>query len=222
MIRLRATLSGVTAGLVLAGSLLSAAPLAADSNSAHPTVDPPAFVPATPPAGSSFDQRLALRKQEQNVQLTQDQTQQLQDQCLNSQGLIRKLLVTTTPTIHNRNNVYLKIDGTVWVDIGQLKLANKDTFQLEQERLALAQDMANFKTTGNNYIQTLNDLLAINCQADITGFKALLDTARNFYQLLQNQSSIIYNYTVNTTQPTIQNYVSQLQTKNDATSTENQ
>jgi hypothetical protein len=222
MIRFRAALNSLAAGLVLAGTLATtAAPLSADT-SPTPTPATPAVSPSTAPPGSSFDQRLNLRKQEQNEQLTADQQKQLQGQCVGAQGVIRKLLVTTTPMLDKRNSTYVKIDGMVWADVGQLKLAAKDTFQLEQEQLALAKDIATFKTTASNYQESLNDLLAINCQADIVGFQALLDTARSFYQELQNQASAIYSYTVNTIQPTIDNYVTQLQIKDDASTSEDQ
>lgn len=172
-----------------------------------------AIAPSTPPAGSTFDQRLALRKQEQKIVLDAKVQERLVQKCRGAQPVITKTVQNIDPIINNRNSTYLKIDAKFWVMIGQLKLANKDTFKFEQQHSEYAKKIAAFQTTGTNFKQALDDLVVINCQADIVGFKALLETARSYYTQLYNQTADNNNYVINTMKPTVDDFVSQLTPK---------
>jgi hypothetical protein len=97
--------------------------------------------------------------------------------------------------------------------VGQLKLANKDTFKFEQQHTEYVKKIAAFQTTGANFRQSLDDLVVVNCQGDIVGFKALLETARTYYTELYNQTADNNNYTLNTIKPTIDDFVAQLTPK---------
>lgn len=173
--------------------------------------------PADPPSGSTFDQRLVQRKAEQNEQLDQKTTQHLQQQCQGAQTILRILQNKSVPMLSNRNATYLKIDAILWVNIGQLKLAGQTTFTLEQQHTVLAQKMAGFQNTSTNYLLNLNDILTINCAADVVGFQALLDTARAYYAQLISEEKDIYNYTVNTVKPTLEGFIAPLQPSTNTT-----
>lgn len=172
-----------------------------------------AIAPATPPAGSTFDQRLAQRKAEQKITLDPKVQERLIQKCRAAQTVITTLIHDTEPIINNRNSTYQKIDAKLWVMVGQLKLANKDTFKFEQQHAEYVKKIATFQATGANFRQSLDDLVVVNCQADIVGFKAILETARAYYTQLYNQTADNNNYVLNTIKPTIDDFITQLTSK---------
>ncbi|MEO6761674.1 MAG: hypothetical protein ABI220_04875 [Candidatus Saccharimonadales bacterium] len=175
-------------------------------------------VPVTPPAGSTFDQRLDQRKKEQNEQLDAKTVKHLQSVCGTEQLSIRKLQPWTATVANKRTTTYQNVDGILLISIGQLKLASQKTFELEQDRAALVQKITTFQDTFANYQQVLGDILVINCQADPIGFQALLDTARVYYTQLISQSGDIATYVNNVLQPVMQNFVGILQPKSNTDS----
>jgi len=171
--------------------------------------------PADPPGGSTFDQRLAQRKAEQQEQLDDKTAKHVQSVCATEQSAVRQMQPKATSVANNRTATYQKIDGILLISIGQLKLTSQDTFKLEQNRAALVQKITAFQDTFANYQQTLGDILVINCQADPTGFQALLDTARAYYTQLSTESGDIASYVKNTIQPAMQDFANRLQLKSD-------
>lgn len=169
-----------------------------------------AVAPASPPAGSSFDLRLAQRKSEQKLQIDEKTSKHISQRCVNAQGVVRALKGKTATMVDGRNTAYRNIDAVLWVNIGQLKLANQGTFTLEQNRSDLYQKMLKFQTTAAEYQQTLDDILVIGCQADPAGFQSLVVTARAYYAQLITQKSDIYDYTVNTVKPTLESFIKPL------------
>ena len=169
--------------------------------------------PAPTAAGGTFEQRLAQRKAERNVVLDERTTKRLQAVCVQAQGKVRVLQQKTTPAMVNRQRVYAQMDAKLWVIIGKLKIAGKDTFKLEQQRATLAQKSNTFQTTAQLYQQNLDDILSVNCQADPVGFKALLDTARIYRGQLRDQSTDIRNYTNNEIKPALGGFASELSVK---------
>ena len=105
------------------------------------------------------------------------------------------------------------MDAKLWVMIGKLKIAQKDTFNLEKQRLTLAEKSARFQSTSQLYQQTLDDLVVVNCQADSAGFKALLDTARIYRGQLRDQSTEIRNYVINDIKPALTAFAADLNVK---------
>jgi hypothetical protein len=173
--------------------------------------------PAPAPDGSSFDQRLAQRKAERGVVLSQEDQLRLVEQCVNAQGKLRLIQHDDTSMLANRTNVYKKVDARLWIVTGQLKLADQDTFPLEKQRLTVVDQAAAFKVLSNNYEQAIDDALVVNCKADPVGFKALIDTVRSYSDLLKKQSGDIHDFVVNTIKSTLAGHISALQPKNDAT-----
>jgi len=167
--------------------------------------------PAAPPPGGTFAQRLEQRKRERNVQMIEKDQKRLAQRCVAIQGDVREIQQKATPIVNNRAKVYQRIDAKLWVTIGQLKLADRDTFDLEKERGGFTERAAAFQVTAANYLQTLDDMIVINCQADIVGFKALLDTARLYQGQVRTQSADIRSYVIDTIKPTLADHATALQ-----------
>lgn len=169
--------------------------------------------PATPTPGSTLAQRVDQRKAEQGTTLTDQDRQRLTSTCAGAQSKLRLIQNDAVERLENHSNIYKKIDGRLWVAIGQLKLATQDTFQLEKQRQTLTDKTTGFESIAGNYKQALDDTLVINCQADLVGFKALLDTTRVYYGQLRAQSTDVRDYVINTIKPTLVGHVADLQTK---------
>lgn len=170
--------------------------------------------PATPPAGSNASQRLAQRKAERNVQLNAQDTKRLVDTCKIGQEKLGVLKSNSNQTFINRQKEYQNIDADVWVIIGKLKLAGKDTFQLEKQLAAFTDAITTFKAVVANYQQALDDTIVINCQADPVGFKALLDTTRLYYADILNRSKGIRTYVTDTIKTSLTSQLNDLQPQN--------
>lgn len=163
--------------------------------------------------GSSFKQRLAHRKAERKIRLAEDDVRRLESKCVDAQNNIRSLQQKASTVLNNRTRVYQRVDAKLWIIIGQLKLAEKDTFNLEKQRSKYAASISKFQSTGNQYRQVLDDLTIINCQADPVGFKALLDTARIYQSQLRNQSETIRSQVVNEIKNTLSQHATDMQPK---------
>ncbi len=188
----------VITGLILAGGFTTASAVAP---------------PAVAPPGSTLAQRLDQRKAERGIVLNEVDLERLTQTCVSVQSKLRLIQRDTVSMLENHSRVYKKIDARLWVTIGQLKLADQDTFQLEKQRIALTDKVASFQSLAMNYQQVLDDILVINCQADPTGFQALLDTARIYHTQLRTQSADIHDYLINSIKATLASHVSDLQTK---------
>lgn len=172
-------------------------------------------VPATPAPGSVIAQRLEQRKKERNVQLDERTSKRLIEHCTDAQSNIRISQQRLSKLFIDRSKTYEQIDGKLWVTIGQLKLAQKDTFELEKNRALLAEKTSGAKLTAANYQQTLDDIVVINCKADIVGFKALLDTSRLYLVQLREQSNNIRTHIVDDIKPILTAKAAELQPKTD-------
>lgn len=169
--------------------------------------------PAPTPPASSFDQRLAQRKAERNVALDEKTQKRLVAVCTGAQGKVRAMQQKNTAALNNRAKIYQQMDAKLWVITGKLKLAEKDTFNLEKQRTALAEKSANFQAASQLYQQSLDDLVVVNCKADPAGFKALVDTARFYRTQLRDQSTGLRNYVINDIKATLGSFAADLQAK---------
>lgn len=160
-------------------------------------------VPPNAAPGISLKQRIAQRKAEVKVRLDQKSAKRLQTTCKNGQAKIRIFRNDSNTIINNREEVYRKIDAKLWVMVGGLKLINQDTFTLEKQRSDLSRRIVTFENTANQFQQTLDDLIAINCQADVVGFSALLETSRKYFAALSIQSTGIKNFTIDSVKKTL-------------------
>jgi hypothetical protein len=170
--------------------------------------------PAPAAPGSSLDQRIAQRKAERNVVLAPNDTKRLTTACLASQGKIRIIHKNNAPIIESRTSLYNHIDATLWVVIGKLKLGKNDTFTLEKNRQVYSDKLSAFNGTAAAYQQTLDDTALINCAADPTGFRALLDTAKMYRTQLREQSVDTRNYLINDVKSTLSTHATDLKGSN--------
>lgn len=165
----------------------------------------------SPPSGSTIEQRIAQRKKEQGIILEKQAETRLIQQCRSAQtNILNNVLRNSEEPIQKRIDLYQKIDGKLLITIGQLKQLGKDTYAFEQKRTELLAKMAEFKATGINYKQSLDDVTAINCQSDPVGFKALLETSRYYNNQLYAQSGGINNYYVTNIKPIYSNFSKEL------------
>lgn len=169
--------------------------------------------PADAPPGGTAQQRLDLRKKEQNVTLDAKELKRIPSICNKTQDTIREVQNKLAPTVNNRGSTYKKIDAKLWIIIGQLKLADKDTFNLEQQRAEYAKQVAAFDNSVAQYRQTLDDIVVMNCQADPVGFIALVRTAQEYHKQIRAQSKAINAYIVDTVKSTLSDFATELQPK---------
>ncbi len=189
----------ITAGFIVVSACLIAARAYA------------ATAPGTPPPGSTATLRLAQRKAERNITLDDKDSKRLLTTCKVGQDKISLLKGSTNQSFISRQKEYNNIIGDMWVVTGKLKLAGKDTFQLEKELATLTDKINNFQATRLNYQQALDDTVVVNCQADIVGFKALLETDRLYYADLQAKSKDISSYITDSIKTSLNGFLSELQ-----------
>lgn len=169
--------------------------------------------PADAPAGGTLQQRIELRKKEQKVKLETKELVRLKGRCVGTQNTVRDIQTGLGKIISDRQATYKTIDAKLWIMVGQLKLANKDTFQLENQRAELAKRVAAHDNTLNQYRQTVDDLVVMNCEADLNGFISLVKTAREYHTLIRTQSADIKAYVVDTVKKTLSDFATELQPK---------
>lgn len=172
-----------------------------------------AALPVNAPDGGTIEQRIELRKKEKNVNLDKKELLRYKGRCKDTQALVRSIQDKTAPVVKNRTEVYKKIDAKLWITIGQLKLAGKDTFELEKQRAEFTKRVASYDNVVAQYRQTLDDIAVMNCEADVVGFVALVQTAREYHEEVRKESADIRSYVVDTIKKTLSDFSSQLQIK---------
>lgn len=167
--------------------------------------------PAAPPAGSTLEQRISQRKAERTIKLEKKDETRLIAQCDKTQTKLRDVQQQAAGAATNRAKTYQQIDAQLWIIIGRLKLAEKDTFKLEKARGQLSEKAAIFQAIGDNYRQSLDDSVVINCQADPAGFKALLETTKIYYGQWRDQATNIKTFLINDIKPALSEHAKSLQ-----------
>ncbi len=169
--------------------------------------------PGNTPAGSSLAQRIAQRKKERKIKLDDAAKTRLESQCVSAQGVLRTKTDGYSSSSDNRDKVYRSIDAKLWIVIGNLKLIGKDTFSLEQQRLEYLKRVQAFENQSTQFQQVINDMLAMNCQADPVGFKALLETGRIYNSQIRSSFIAIKSYLIDHVQQTVNQMADDLKLK---------
>ncbi|HEX5456469.1 MAG TPA: hypothetical protein VFW77_03835 [Candidatus Saccharimonadales bacterium] len=172
--------------------------------------DAAAVPPKNTPPGSTLNQRIAQRKQERGTRLDKTNRLRIQSTCTGTQGVFRSLSDSYSSMTDNRDKVYGTIDAKLWIIVGSLKLVNKDTFKLEQQKLAYDKLVQKFDNQAGQFKQTVSDITAMNCQADPNGFMALIETSRLYNAQIRQSFKDIRNQVVNTLSPTITQHANDL------------
>lgn len=172
--------------------------------------------PVDAPIGSTLEQRVNQRKAEQKTNLTPKEVTKYQSTCVKSQAAVRDLQTVLGPNISKRVDVYNKVDAKLLIIAGQLRLAGKDTKNLEAARTEYANKVISVTNAMNQYRATLDDLVTIDCKADINGFIALITTARQYHQSIRQQANDIKAYVEGAIKKSLDNHVKELQPKSNA------
>lgn len=167
--------------------------------------------PSSPAPGSTLEQRVTQRKQEQQVVLDETQTKRVQKQCKAAQVRLGSVIKDITKLSDNRSTTYRNVDGATLVAIGKLKIATKDTFALQQNRDELAKQVAQFEATTAQYKQAIEDASLMNCEADPVGFMAMMATARSYNSMLSAQSKNISAVVADKIKPQLESFSKELQ-----------
>lgn len=163
--------------------------------------------------GSSLEQRIAQRKKEQKIKLDERNRQRLESTCVRTQTKIRQVRDEYVTVFDHRSEIYRKVDAKLWFAVGSLKYIDKDTFKLEQQRIELLRQVNGFESNAGEFRQVLDDMSSMNCKADVTGFKALLETARVYNSQLRNRADEITNQVVNELKPIVSAHANELRPK---------
>ena len=172
--------------------------------------DAAATPPKNTPPGSTLSERIAQRKKERGVRLDLANTQRVQGTCTGTQGVFRGYSDSYSSMTDNRDKVYGTIDAKLWIIVGSLKLVNKDTFKLEQQKLAYDKMFQQFDNQTAQFKQTVSDITSMNCKADPNGFMALVQTARLYNAQIRQSFKNIRNQVVNNLNPTITQHANDL------------
>lgn len=172
--------------------------------------------PDDAPIGSTLEQRVNQRKAEQKTNLTPKEVTKYQSICVKSQAAVRDLQTVLGTNISKRVDVYNKVDAKLLIIAGQLRLAGKDTKNLEAARTEYANKVISVTNAMNQYRVTLDDLVTIDCKADINGFIALVTTARQYHQSIRQQANDIKAYVEGTIKKSLDSHVKELQPKSNA------
>jgi hypothetical protein len=167
--------------------------------------------PAPPTAGGTLQQRIDQRKKERNITLSKLDQDRLTARCVNVQGSVRQLQRNMTPIVAKRISTYQLIDGYLWVAVGKLKIGGNDTLELEKEHATYAQKVDALQKDFSYFQQSLDDIAVMNCQADLVGFKAMLETARLYLTQIKTEADDLQSYVVNTIKDTLTKQVTALQ-----------
>lgn len=167
--------------------------------------------PSSPAPGSTLEQRVTQRKQEQQVVLDETQTKRVQKQCKAAQVRLGSVIKDITKLSDNRSTTYRNVDGATLVAIGKLKIATKDTFALQQNRDEFAKQVAQFEATTAQYKQAIEDASLMNCEADPVGFMAMMATARSYNSMLSAQSKNISAVVADKIKPQLESFSKELQ-----------
>lgn len=89
-----------------------------------------------------------------------------------------------------------------------------ETSSLEENIQVLDGKISDFNNTMSDYSQTLDDLVALDCKADPSAFRATLLTARKHHDRLLPMVGDIRTYITNTIKPTLQQIRKQIESGN--------
>lgn len=146
-------------------------------------------------SGSTLKQRVTQRKKERGIKLDEIERPRIVSVCQFSQTKIRDLRDSYVPTADNRSKTYNQINAKLWVIIGGLKYIEFDTFGLERQRGQLLSKINNYERLYDQFNESLDDAVSMNCKADPVGFKALVETSRIYNVQIRDQLNDISTFT---------------------------
>lgn len=151
----------------------------------------------------SIDARVKLRKTERNTKLSAAQLKRLPTVCKAAQGKAAAAQARVNELQKSRPEIYTNLLARLASLASKLQANNVDTKPLQAEITSLQSQVEVFKTDLTTYQLSVNDLVALNCLTDPTGFQASLDAARDQRDKLQQESTAIKAYVTITIKPTL-------------------
>ncbi len=146
-------------------------------------------------------ERLDKYKQKLSVKLSKVEERRIAGACRGAQKVVDRMQLQLTKVSTNRKAKYSKVAERLQELVAKLKKASVDTTKLEASIVGVNKIATSVVDGIANYQVTLSDLSAMDCQADPSGFKAALDTARQQRSDLVVLSQSIRSYVKGTIKP---------------------
>jgi hypothetical protein len=158
-----------------------------------------------------LQERINAAKEKAVSRVSVAQEKRLANICKASQTLIEKIQTNTSSFIDNRQNKYEAVASRLTTLSDKLAAAGADTTELNT---AIAEMETKFVTNSDilsDYSTSINDLTTMDCVADPSGFKAILESARMQRKDILTQTSTSRTYINETIKPLLQGIRSSLQ-----------
>ncbi len=143
----------------------------------------------------NLSQRIAERKAALKTTLDAAAQTRIKAKCAAAQKLVTASKTRSDKAIQNRQKAYESISARMANLLTVLEKNNVDTTTIKDLQAQVKTAVEKLKTDVNTYNQTLTDLSAMDCTADPTGFKALLDTARTQRQQVAKDAAALRTLT---------------------------
>jgi hypothetical protein len=166
----------VLAGLISLPVISSAAWAATtqSSSSGSPTTPP------DPEQSTTLQQRIAQRKTAFKISLTAVQSQNIAKKCSAAQTALKTIQAKDKTKEFNRTQAYTDLATKLNTVVGRLDSQKVDTTNLKLEQTKFNSAINQYLADAATYKTALDDIVALNCIADPTGFQTALVEARQF------------------------------------------
>jgi hypothetical protein len=164
-------LAGISVAILLCGTAIAA------TN----TPETSASIPAT------ISERLNERKSTIKLQLTADQTQKITKNCTSAQKLIKSISAQDQNNATKRKQVYTNVSSHLAQVIESLNKKGTDTTGLKNIQTQFNDAANQYLIDAATYKTTMEDLSAIDCASDPTGFDVTLTAARQLRTKLSSE-----------------------------------
>jgi hypothetical protein len=188
---LQATLIGLLALPIVSGVAWAAT--GTDSSTS------PLIPPADPEQSTTLQERMAQRKSALKIPLTTAQSQNIIKKCSTAQTVLQKVQATDKTKISNRTQIYTDLATHISTVITQLDSQHVDTTNLKLVQTKFNQSINQYLADSVTYKTTLDDIVAMNCKTDPTGFQTTLVNARQLRTKLSNEAAQIKSTVPTTT-----------------------
>lgn len=151
---------------------------------------------------AGLQDRLTARKAQLKTRLTGAQTTRLKERCKAAQLIIANVNTRLKTVQSNRVNAYDKIIDHLNSLVS--RVGNQaDTTKLQADITGLKEKTASFGSNLTAYKVIIDDLQAMDCGADPSGFKASLEAAKSLQTQLKTDAAAIRAYLNEIIKPTI-------------------
>jgi len=134
-------------------------------------------------------ERIEKRKQDTKPNLTVVQRKRLVERCKNSQTALRSASDKISVVETRRTEAYKTIANSLTSISSKTDKNNKNVQKLDEQKNDFVTRIAAHDALVLKYKQSLADTLAIDCTADILGFKASLEAARQSFKEIRQSNS---------------------------------